>query len=189
MIATLYEILKAMQSNFLANGWGGFYALGQKRVNGDDGSVRIVIPKEGNDFIDIAPTDNKGNYVYIRMLNETVGHSAKKLGSCLNIQQSFTLRAVGIWCDNSVSDYSLCDKLFADLAHFAQINPFGNLNLIITPQATLLNANDVFLDELGVGMQQRNLAITAIDFSMQFNLSNCNQKPEKCPVDVAPIVC
>lgn len=188
MLGNLYEILSEMKNYFLSNGWGGFYALGQKRVNGDDGAVRIVIPKEGNDFIDICIDDTKGNYVYVRTLNDSIGHSAIKLGSCNTLKQNATLRIVAIWNDANVSDYSLSDKLFKDLYYFAQYNAFGG-SLILTPQFSLLNANDIFLDELGVDMQQRNLALAAIDFNLQYNLNNCNKKPELCPVDVAPIHC
>lgn len=188
MIANLYDILNAAKTYFLSNGWNGFFALGQKRVNGDNGTISIVIPKEGNDFIDIAPTDEKGNYVYIRTLSDTVAHNAAKIGSCTTIKQSISLRIVGVWNDANISDYSLSDKLFNDLLYFAKYNSFGG-NMILTPQFSILNANDIFLDELGVDMQQRNLAIAAIDFNLQYNLINCNKKPPICPVDVAPIVC
>lgn len=191
MIAQLYQILNEFKTYFLANGWSGFYALGQKRVynsDSDNSTTQIVIPNKGDNFIDISPTDNKGNYAYIRLLNDEIELTQARIGSCNSQLARFSLRIVGVWVDNNVTDYSLSDKLFSDLRDAGQKNSFVSKCALSTkPTRPLLNANEIFKSELGVDMEQRNIALSAIDFNIEFVLSNCNNQPTKCPVDVAPI--
>lgn len=193
MISQLYEILNEFKTYFLANGWSGFYALGQKRVynsSSDSSTAQIVIPHTIDNYIDISPTDDKGNYAYIRLLNDEIELAQARVGSCNSQLARFSLRIVGVWVDNNVTDYSLLDKLFSDLRAAGQKNSFISKYALSTkPTRPLLNANEIFKSELGVDMEQRNIALSAIDFNIEFILSNCNNQPTICPVDVVPIGC
>lgn len=193
MIIQLYEILNSFKTYFLANGWSGFYALGQKRIyntDNDNGTSQIVIPNKEDNYIDISPTDNKGNYAYVRLLNDDAELNSARIGSCNSQIVRLSLRIVGVWIDNNVTDYSLLDKLLNDLRDIGQSNSFvSKCALSVKPTRTLFNANEIFKSELGVDMQQRNFALSAIDFNLEFTLSNCNKISSKCPVDVAPIAC
>lgn len=193
MIQQLYEILNAAKIAFTNNGWDNLYYLAQKRVNGGEyPQTAIVIPQTQDNYTEVSPTDNKGNFAYIRTLDNAPRLGLVKIGSCNSIRATYNLRIVGVWVDNSVTDYSLIDKLLGDLNHFAAYNAqyqLGGYQLIIEPLRMLINANEIFNDELDADMGMRNLALAAIDFNLQFVLKNCNKPPEKCPVDVVTTLC
>lgn len=190
MIETLQQIILDMQTRFQEQGWTSVFGLAKSVTNQETDAVSVVVPLQGNELADVTITDHRGNYVYLRALSSTAAYTDEPRLGCNTQKAMFDLRAVAVWADNSIKDAALFDKLLADLKSYDRRNQFKQSHkLQIRPIRGYFDGAQVYTTETNLIQQQRNLAIAAVDLSLEFIITNCNTQSEKCPVNAATIPC